>query len=87
MKGGRPIKGTTYSYVRVSTQKQNEARQLTAMREFGVEEKSIIVENLSGKDFNRPLYQRLMRALRPEDVLVAKSIGRLGRNYTGILGQ
>ncbi len=81
------MEGTTYGYVRVSTQEQNEARQLTAMRKFGVAEKNIIVEKLSGKDFNRPLYQRLMRTLRPEDVLVVKSIDRLGRNYTEILEQ
>ena len=78
---------TTYGYVRVSTQEQNEARQLAAMQEFGVEEKNIIIEKLSGKDFNRPCYQRLVRALRPGDVLVVKSIDRLGRNYDEILEQ
>ena len=78
---------TTYGYVRVSTQEQNEARQLAAMQEFGVAEKNIIIEKLSGKDFNRPCYQRLVRALRPGDVLVVKSIDRLGRNYDEILEQ
>ena len=53
-----------YGYVRVSTQEQNEARQLTAMRDFGVQEKNIVVEKVSGKDFNRPRYRRLVRALR-----------------------
>ena len=77
----------TYGYVRVSTQEQNEARQLAAMQEFGVAEKNIIIEKLSGKDFNRPCYQRLVRALRPGDVLVVKSIDRLGRNYDEILEQ
>ena len=77
----------TYGYVRVSTQEQNEARQLTAMREFGVEEGNIVVEKLSGKDFRRPRYQRLVRSLKPEDVLVVKSIDRLGRNYDEILEQ
>ena len=77
----------TYGYVRVSTQEQNETRQLTAMREFGVEEENIIVEKLSGKDFHRPRYQRLMRSLKPGDVLVVKSIDRLGRNYNEILEQ
>lgn len=76
-----------YGYVRVSTQEQNEARQLTAIREFGVPEENIVVEKLSGKDFNRPRYRRLVRTLRPEDVLVVKSIDRLGRNYTEILDQ
>lgn len=78
---------TIYGYVRVSTQDQNEARQLTAMRNFGVHEENIVVEKLSGKDFNRPRYRQLVRALRPEDVLVVKSIDRLGRNYTEILDQ
>ena len=78
---------TTYGYVRVSTREQNEARQMAAMREFGVAEKNIVREKLSGKDFNRPLYQRLVKKLRPEDVLVVKSIDRLGRNYEEILEQ
>ena len=81
------MEGNTYGYVRVSTQEQNEARQLTAMREFGVLEEHIVVERLSGKDFNRPRYQRLIRKLQPEDVLVVKSIDRLGRNYDEILEQ
>jgi len=76
-----------YGYVRVSTQDQNEARQLAAMRAFGVPEEHIVVEKLSGKDFHRPLYQRLAKRLRPEDTLVIKSIDRLGRNYTEILEQ
>lgn len=46
-----------------------------------------MVVEVSGKDFNRPRYQRLVRALRPEDVLVVKSIDHLGRNYTEILDQ
>ena len=57
------MENNTYGYVRVSTQEQNETRQLTAMREFGVEEQNIIVEKLSGKDFRRPRYQRLVRLL------------------------
>ena len=77
----------TYGYARVSTQEQNEARQLTAMREFGVEEENIIVEKVSGKDFRRPRYQSLVRTLKPGDVLVVKSIDRLGRNYDEILEQ
>ena len=81
------MSGNTYGYVRVSTQEQNEARQLAAMRSFGVAEENIIVEKLSGKDFRRPQYQRLVRRLRPGDVLVVKSIDRLGRNYAEILEQ
>ena len=81
------MESNTYGYVRVSTQEQNEARQLSAMREFGVREENIIVEKLSGKDFHRPLYQRMVKALRPGDVFVVKSIDRLGRNYEEILEQ
>ena len=58
------MEGKTYGYVRVSTQVQNEARQLTAMREFGVPEENIIIEKQSGKDFRRPRYQSLVGALR-----------------------
>ena len=79
--------GITYGYVRVSTREQNEARQLTAMRTFGVAEEHIVVEKESGKDFQRPLYLRLIKKLRSGDVLVVKSIDRLGRNYSEILEQ
>ena len=78
---------TIYGYVRVSTQEQNEARQLTAMRDYGVHEENIVVEKVSGKDFNRPRYRQLVQGLGPEDVLVVKSIDRLGRSYTEILEQ
>lgn len=81
------MEGTTYGYVRVSTQEQNEARQLAAMREFGVAERNIIVEKQSGKDFQRPRYQRMVRGLGRGDILVVKSIDRLGRNYDEILEQ
>lgn len=81
------MNGRTYGYVRVSSREQNEIRQMTAMREFGIAEENIVVEKQSGKDFRRPLYLRLLRVLRPGDVLVVKSIDRLGRNYTEILEQ
>ena len=81
------MSGSIYGYVRVSTQEQNEARQLAAMRSFGVAEENIIVEKQSGKDFQRPRYQGLVRRLGPGDVLVVKSIDRLGRNYAEILEQ
>lgn len=81
------MNGRTYGYVRVSSREQNEIRQMTAMREFGIAEENIVVEKQSGKDFRWPLYLRLLRVLRPGDVLVVKSIDRLGRNYTEILEQ
>ena len=76
-----------YAYVRVSTKEQNEDRQLVAMREFGVPEANILVEKQSGKDFDRPKYQKLLRKIKPGDTLVIKSIDRLGRNYDEILEQ
>jgi DNA invertase Pin-like site-specific DNA recombinase len=76
-----------YGYVRVSTKEQNEARQVLALREYRVSEKNIYVDKVSGKDFNRPQYRKLMRDIKPGDVLVIKSIDRLGRNYEEILLQ
>ena len=69
----------TYGYVRVSTKEQNEDRQIIAMREFGVEDRHIMLDKQSGKDFERPGYQRLIRELKAGDTLVIKSIDRLGR--------
>ena len=76
-----------YGYIRVSTKDQCEERQLIAMQEFGISEKYIFLDKLSGKDFQRPQYKRLMRKLRPGDALVVKSIDRLGRNYEEIQEQ
>lgn len=75
----------TYGYLRVSTREQNEARQRIALEAFGVDR--LFVDKQSGKDFNRPAYQRLIGRLKPGDVLVIKSIDRLGRNYEDILEQ
>ncbi|MBR7184948.1 MAG: recombinase family protein [Clostridia bacterium] len=77
----------TYGYIRVSTREQNEDRQIHAMEKFGVERKRMIVEKQSGKDFARPQYRMLLRKLKPGDILVIKSIDRLGRNYDEILEQ
>ena len=76
-----------YGYVRVSSREQNEARQTQAMAKFGVIASNVYLDKQSGKDFARPQYQKLMRKLRPGDVLVIKSIDRLGRNYEEILAQ
>jgi len=76
-----------YGYVRVSTREQNEDRQLVAMRDFGISERDIFLDKLSGKDFERPSYRRLLRKLKPGDTLVIKSIDRLGRDYGEILEQ
>ncbi len=74
-----------YGYIRVSTKEQNENRQVIALREYGVEK--IYMDKQSGKDFNRPNYQKLMRKMKSGDTLVIKSIDRLGRNYAEILEQ
>ena len=76
-----------YGYVRVSTKEQNEDRQMVAMRDFGIADDRIILDKQSGKDFDRPGYQQLMRKLKAGDTLVIKSIDRLGRNYDEILEQ
>lgn len=81
------MKNITYGYVRVSTKDQNEARQMVAMNEFGIEERYIFHEKQSGKDFNRPQYKRLLCKLKAGDTLVIKSIDRLGRNYDEIIEQ
>lgn len=76
-----------YGYARVSTREQNEDRQIIALREFSVPVGHIYLDKQSGKDFNRPQYKRLLRKLRPGDMLAVKSIDRLGRNYEEILEQ
>ena len=77
----------TYGYVRVSSRDQNEERQMIAMQDFGVEKKQIYLDKQSGKDFERPQYQKLLRKIKSGDTLVIKSIDRLGRNYDEILVQ
>lgn len=81
------MENNVYGYVRVSTKEQNEARQVIAMHEFGVDEQNVFIEKQSGKDFNRPLYKRLLHKLKAGDTLVIKSIDRLGRNYDEIIEQ
>ena len=79
--------GITYGYARVSARDQNLARQFEALKRFPVEERCIYSDSASGKDFDRPSYRRLMRLMRPGDVMVVKSIDRLGRNYDEIIEQ
>ena len=79
--------GEVYGYIRVSTRDQKEDRQLLAMRELSIPEENIYLDKQSGKDFQRPRYQRMVRKLKPDDLLYVKSIDRLGRNYEEILEQ
>ena len=81
------MKTEMYGYVRVSSKDQCEARQVLALREFKVPERNIYMDKMSGKNFNRPQYRRMVRKLKAGDVLVVKSIDRLGRNYEEILEQ
>ena len=74
-----------YGYARISTKEQNEERQMIALREFGVDK--IYIDKQSGKDFDRPQYLKLIKKIMPDDILVIKSIDRLGRNYYEILEQ
>ncbi|MDD2980650.1 MAG: recombinase family protein [Hespellia sp.] len=78
------MKKTFYGYVRVSTVEQNEARQLLELEKWGILRKNIYMDKLSGKDFNRPQYQKLKKKLKSGDVLILKSLDRLGRNYEDI---
>ena len=79
--------GAVYGYNRVSTNEQNEDRQKIALREFSVPEEDTYMDKLSGKDFNRPQYKKLLRKMKKDDLLYIKSIDRLGRNYAEILEQ
>lgn len=79
--------GKAYGYIRVSSRDQNEDRQLIAMKEVDVTDKSIFIDKQSGKDFLRPQYKRLLRRIKRGDVLYIKSIDRLGRNYEEIQQQ
>ena len=74
----------TFAYCRVSAKDQNEDRQVEAMIELGINERDIFIDKCSGKDFERPQYQALKLQLREGDILVIKSIDRLGRNYKQI---
>lgn len=74
-----------YGYVRVSSITQNIDRQMQEMFEQGLVKKQIYVDKQSGKDFNRANYQRLKKKLKKNDLLIIKSIDRLGRNYEMII--
>ena len=74
--------GTVYGYLRVSTAAQSHERQVDAMEELGVKEENMFFDKQSGKDFDRPAYQELTGRLQEGDLLVIKSLDRLGRNTT-----
>lgn len=74
-----------YGYARCSSSGQHLDRQIKALVDSGVEERFIFCDLQSGKDFNREQYKVLKNALRENDILVIKSIDRLGRNYNMII--
>lgn len=73
-----------YGYARVSSNGQKEDRQLDELLKFGISQKNIYIDKQSGKDFKRPQYMRLYKKLKKDDLLIIKSIDRLGRNYSEI---
>ena len=79
--------GNVYGYVRVSTKEQNEDRQMIAMQEKKIPKGNIYLDKQSGKDFERAMYQKMIKKMRKDDLLYIKSIDRLGRNYDEILEQ
>ena len=76
-----------FGYARVSSKDQNLARQISALKEAGIEQKYIFKDRQSGKDFERPGYKKMISRLQEKDELYIKSIDRLGRNYDEILEQ
>lgn len=78
---------TIYGYARVSTKEQCEDRQILALTRFSVKKENLYLDKLSGKDFNRPQYKKLMKKLRQGDTLAIQSIDRLGRDYEEIQNQ
>lgn len=77
----------TFGYARVSSKNQFEDRQLLAMKEFEITPENLYVDKQSGKDFDRPSYLKLVKRLKKGDLLIIKSIDRLGRNYNEIIDQ
>lgn len=76
-----------FGYIRVSTREQNIDRQLIALQACGILSENIFTDKLSGKSFDRPQYQKMLKKIKPGDTLFVKSIDRLGRNYDEILEQ
>ncbi len=76
-----------YGYIRVSTQEQNIERQMIALLDTGIDRKDIYIDKQSGKNFKRPSYASMLRRVREGDLIIIKSIDRLGRNYQEIMEQ
>lgn len=81
------MSNSVYGYIRVSTKEQNIERQIVSLHEAEVDKKNIFIDRQSGKDFQRPAYEKMMRHIREGDLIIVKSIDRLGRNYHDIMEQ
>jgi DNA invertase Pin-like site-specific DNA recombinase len=81
------MKSNKYGYIRVSTQDQNADRQKIALAHYRIPRKNLYLDKQSGKNFERPAYQRLLKNLKEGDILFIQSIDRLGRNYAEIIDQ
>ena len=76
-----------YAYIRVSTKQQKIDRQYEEIKNLNIDDKHIYIDKESGKDFDRTNYQKLIKKLKKDDLLIVKSIDRLGRNYHMILDE
>lgn len=76
-----------YGYIRVSTKDQNPERQSVAFEKYGIRSENVYLDKASGKNFERPAYQKMLKMVKKGDVITKKSIDRLGRNYGEILDQ
>lgn len=81
------MRNKVYGYVRVSTREQNIERQLIALTEAGIEKENIYIDKQSGKNFERPAYAKMISLIQKGDLIIIKSIDRLGRNYQEIMEQ
>ena len=81
------MKNKIFGYARVSSKEQNEERQIVAFKNYGIDERDIYIYKQSGKDFDREQYKILKHILMENDILVIKSIDRLGRNYNMIIDE
>lgn len=77
----------TYAYIRVSTKQQKIDRQYEEIKQYNISDKFIFIDKESGKDFDRTNYQKLIKKLKKDDLLIIKSIDRLGRNYHMIIDE
>ncbi len=76
-----------FGYIRVSTKEQNEDRQIIALNEYNIPDKNIYTDKQSGKDFERKQYKKMLKNIKENDLVIVKSIDRLGKNYEKIIEQ